>query len=378
MSPLTSVNGRQVLMFGSNNYLGLTEHERVTGAAREALDAYGTGSRLANGTLGIHSELEHMLAAFFGKERALVFTTGYQANLASISALAGLNDVIITDRRDHASIVDGARLGHGTLVRFNHNDLGHLQRLLTTRTTSHPCLIVVDGVFSMEGDLAPLREICELKDRHGARLLVDDAHGVGVLGDGGRGTCEHLGVLDRVDVIVGTFSKSLASIGGFVAGPAEVVDFIGHRASAVVFSASAAPASVAAASAALQIIAEEPARRARLRERVTQLRDGLRAMNLEVGDSPAGIVPIFIRDDISVLRLWRDLFDAGLYVNPAISPAVEPGSALLRASCMATHTDADVRQAIEIFGQVMAGKGGPAGTFAQHTPPAPSQPVEES
>lgn len=354
MASHSRVGDRQVLMFGSNNYLGLTGHPKVVEAARDALDRYGTsctGSRLANGTLRLHCELEEALAAFFNKERALVFTTGYQANIGSISALAGRSDVVIADRKDHASIIDGSRLGRGTLVRYHHNDLNHLERLLRSYSGKHACLIVVDGVFSMEGDLAPLREICDLKSRYGARLLVDDAHGVGVLGENGRGTCEHLSVLEDVDLVVGTFSKSLASIGGFVVGPAAAVDYISHKASAMVFSASASPACTAAAAAALRVIAKEPERRALLRNSVDRLRDGLRGMSLEVGDSPAAIVPIFIRDDRKVLGLWRSLFDSGLYVNPAIAPAVEPGSALLRASCMATHTAAHVDQALAIFEQ---------------------------
>jgi 8-amino-7-oxononanoate synthase len=343
---------REILMFGSNNYLGLTGHPRVVGAARDALDRYGTsctGSRLANGTLGLHRELEEALAAFFGKERALVFTTGYQANIGSISALAGHNDVVIADRRDHASIIDGARLGRGVVTRYRHNDLDHLEQILASHAGKRACLIVVDGVFSMEGDLAPLREICDLKNRFGARLIVDDAHGIGVLGKAGRGTCEHLGVLDDVDLVIGTFSKSLASIGGFVVGPATVVDYISHKANAMVFSASASPACAAAAMAALQVIVEEPERRTELRASVARLRDGLRSMNLEVGDSPAAIVPIFVRDDWKALALWRSLFDSGLYLNPAIPPAVEPGSALLRASCMATHTSAHIDQALAIL-----------------------------
>jgi 8-amino-7-oxononanoate synthase len=353
MAPLCQTDGRQILMFGSNNYLGLTEHQRVIGAAREALERYGTsctGSRLANGTLGVHRQLEEELAAFFGKERALVFTTGYQANIGSISALAGHNDVVITDRRDHASIIDGARLGRGIIARYRHNDLDHLEQILAFHAGKHACLIVVDGVFSMEGDLAPLREICDLKNRFGARLAVDDAHGIGVLGKTGRGTCEHLGVLEDVDLVTGTFSKSLASIGGFIAGPAMAVDYISHRATAMVFSASASPACVAAATAALQVIVEEPERRDHLRASVARLRDGLRRMNLEVGDSPAGIVPIFVRNDWKALAVWRSLFDSGLYVNPAIPPAVEPGSALLRASCMATHTAAHIDKALAVFG----------------------------
>ncbi|MER3448301.1 MAG: 8-amino-7-oxononanoate synthase [Chloroflexota bacterium] len=340
--PEVVINGRKMLMFGSNNYLGLTQHPEVVEAAIKAVEKYGTsctGSRLLNGTLDLHEELEQELARWLGKEAALVFTTGFQTNLGAISALVGRRDVALIDRTDHASIVDATRLSFGQTARFKHNDMADLERLLEQYSPDHGVLIVVDGVFSMEGDLADLPRIVELKRRYGARLFLDDAHGLGVLGPTGRGTAEHFGLLDQVDVIMGTFSKSFASTGGFVAGPADVVWYIKHTARSFLFSASIPPASAAAALAALRIIQREPERLRRLWHNARVLKEGFERLGLSTGRSQSPIVPIILGDELKVGRFWKGLFDRGVYVNAAVAPAVTPGSELIRTSCIATHTD---------------------------------------
>ena len=347
-----TIEGKRVLMFGSNNYLGLTVHPKVKEAAQKAIEKYGTGtcgSRFLNGTLEIHLELERKLAEFMKKERALVFSTGYQTNLGTISALAGKEDVIITDKWDHASIIDGTRLSFGEIRRFKHNDMNDLERVLKSISDTKGKLIVVDGLFSMEGDIADLPGIVELAKKYGARVMVDDAHAIGVLGKNGRGTAEHYGLEDEVDLVMGTFSKSFASLGGFIAGKEYVINFIQHFARSLIFSASMPPANVAAVSAALDIIKNEPERRQKLWDNTKRMLEGLREMGYDTGLSETPVIPVIIGDDMKTFMFWRALLDNGVYVNPVISPAVPPGRQLLRISMMATHTDEQIDRALEVF-----------------------------
>jgi 8-amino-7-oxononanoate synthase len=354
------VDGRRLLMMGANNYLGLTTDARVKKAAAEALERYGpscTGSRFLNGTLDLHLELEERLARYVGKEKALVFTTGYQANLGAISALVGRNDVVICDKEDHASILDGCRLSLGELRRFRHADVEDLDRVLAATPKSAGRLVVVDGVFSMSGDIAPLREIVDCCRSHGARLMVDDAHGIGVTG-GGRGTSAQFGVTDQVDLIMGTFSKSLASVGGFVAGDEATIHWIQHRARSFMFSASLPPASTAAALAALDILEAEPERVARVNELGERMRRSLRELGFNTGESETPIVPIVVGGAMETLILWKSVYEAGVYTNVALPPAVPDGKCLLRTSYMATHTDAQLDAALDAFAAVHNGVGG--------------------
>lgn len=341
--------GRKVIMCGSNNYLGLTVDPRVREAARTALDRYGpscTGSRYLNGNLLLHEELERELAAFFGKESALVFSTGYQANLGAISALVGRNDVVIIDKDDHASIVDGCRLSFGEMKRFAHNDLHDLERQLQNCAPRAGKLVVVDGVFSMEGDIAPLPEIVDLCKRYEARLLVDDAHAAGVLA-GGRGTAAHFGLTGQVDLIMITFSKSFASLGGAIMGDDDVIHYIKHRARSLIFSASIPPSNAAAALAALTIMRAEPQRSARVMAIGAYMRSALSALGYNVGKSQTPIVPIVVGDVMPTFMLWRTLLDAGVFTNPVIPPAAPNGR--LRTSYMATHTEEQLNRVIEVF-----------------------------
>ena len=349
--PEVTMAHRPILMFGSNNYLGLTQHPAVREAATKALERFGTsctGSRLLNGTLDLHLELEERLAAFARKEATLVFTTGYQTNLGVISALVGRHDVVITDRADHASIMDGCRLSFGEVVKFRHNDMAHLEQVLVEYAGRKGMLIVVDGVFSMEGDLINLPEVVRLKKKYGARLLLDDAHGTGALGQYGRGTAEHFGLEDDVDVLVSTFSKSLASTGGFVAGSRDLIYYIKHNARSLLFSASIPPASAAAALAALDICQTDLERRARLWHNIHRLKAGLLSLGLDTGRSESPVVPIIIGGELQLGFFWKELFKRGLFVNAAVPPAVEPGRALIRSSCIATHTDEHVDRALDI------------------------------
>ncbi len=351
------VRGKRMVMIGSNNYLGLTTDPRVRKAAQDAVAQFGTsctGSRFLNGTLAMHQELEQRLARFLGKEDAVVFTTGYQANLGTISSLLGRGDVVICDKEDHASILDGCRLSLGRLMRYRHNDIEDLERVLRACPSNAGVLVVVDGVFSMEGDLAPLPEIVELCRTYGARLLVDDAHGIGVTG-GGRGTAMQYGVLDEVDLIVGTFSKALASVGGFVAGEASVIHWIRHRARSLIFSASLPPSSTAAAFAALEILEAEPQRVDRVNAIAEQMRNAYRAMGLDVGASATPIVPIIVGDTLEALKLWKALFEAGVYTNVAMPPAVPDGKSLLRTSYMATHKQEHMDQVLQVLSDVLSG-----------------------
>ena len=347
-------NGQRLIMCGSNNYLGLTTHPKVKAAAREALERYGTsctGSRFLNGTLALHEQLEAELADWVGKEAALVFSTGMQTNLGTVSALIGRDDVVILDKDDHASIVDGARLGYGKIERYRHNDMAHLERVLKSIPDSAGKLIVVDGLYSMEGDLACLPDLVPLAKQDGARLMVDDAHGMGVLG-GGHGTAAHFGMTGDVDLIMSTFSKSFASIGGFVAGDETVIHYIKHHARALIFSASIPAANAAAALAALQVMREEPERVARVNQIGDRMRNGFRQLGFNIGQSSTPIVPIFTGSDELTFLTWKLLFENGVFVNPVISPAVTQGRQMLRTSYMATHTDEQLDRVLEIFEKV--------------------------
>lgn len=348
------IEGRHLIMLGSNNYLGLTMDPSVRNAAVEAIREYGTsctGSRFLNGTLALHGELEDRIAAYLGKERALVFSTGFQTNLGVLPALVGRGDVVICDKEDHASVVDGCRLALGRMHRFQHNDTEDLKRVLAACDPNVGKLVVVDGVFSMGGDIAPLPDLIPVCKEYGARLLVDDAHGIGVIGEG-RGTAAHHGVMDDVDLIVGTFSKSFASIGGFVVGESAVVEWIQHLARSLIFSASLPAPNVAAALAALDVMEREPERVARVNEIADRMRAGYRALGFDVGESETPIIPIFIGESMTTMKVWRGLYDAGVYVNVAIPPAVPPGKSLLRTSVMATHTNEQLDRALEAFAEV--------------------------
>ncbi len=349
------VDGKKKIMLGSNNYLGLTTHPKIKEAAKKAIDEYGTGScgsRFLNGTLDIHIELEKELAKFVKKEAALVFSTGYQTNLGIMSALLGKNDVVVLDKWDHASIVDGTRLGFAQVMRFRHNDMDHLRKILDKIPKEKGILIVVDGVFSMEGDIAKLPELVEIKKEYGARLMIDDAHSIGVLGPNGAGTADYFNMFDEVDLIMCTFSKSFASLGGFVAGDAKVIDYIKHFGRPMIFSASLPPAMVAAARAALEIIKTDKKRREHLWKVAKMWQDGLRNMGFDIGDTQTPIVPIIIGDDQKTFYFWKALMDAGVYTNPVITPAVPPGRQLLRTSIMATHTEEQIQKALHITGEI--------------------------
>ncbi len=356
--PLTNNEGTEALigdhhliMIGSNNYLGLTVHPQVRQAAIDAIETFGTsctGSRFLNGTLELHLELERRLAEWVGTERALVFSTGYQVNVGTISALVGRDDYVITDKEDHASIVDGCKLSYGTMRRYPHNDLEALERVLSSLPAASGKLVVVDGVFSMGGDIAPLPDLGRICRQYDARLMVDDAHSIGVLG-GGRGTAADFGITEGVDLIMGTFSKSFASLGGFVAGSAGVIDYIQHHARSLIFSASIPPANAAAAMAALEIMEHEPERIARLIEIGDFMRERYRALGFNIGATQTPIIPIIIGDDQRTLLFWKALFDAGVYTNPVLSPGVPPGMQLLRTSYMATHTDEQLARVLATF-----------------------------
>jgi len=348
------VNGRRVIMAGSNNYLGLTNHPRVKEAAIKAIEKFGTGcagSRFLNGNLEIHEELETKLARFFRKEAALVFATGYQTNLGTIGALLGRNDVAILDKYDHASIIDGCRLSFGQAKKFRHNDMKDLERVLQG-TKDKGKLIIVDGVFSMEGDIADLPNIVKLAKAYGARVMVDDAHAVGVLGQGGRGTAEHFGLEDQVDLIMGTYSKSLAAIGGFVVGSRVVIDCIKHTGRSMIFSASLPPALVASVSAALDIIEEQPQLRTQLWKNTHKMLKGYKELGYDTGTSETPIIPIIIKDSIKTYEMCKLLFENGIFVNAVVSPAVPPGRELLRTSYMATHTEEQLDRVLGAFQKV--------------------------
>jgi len=363
--PVVEMEGAERIMLGSNNYLGLTGDERVVQGARDALTRYGTGltgSRLLNGTIALHLELEQEIAEWMGTEEALVFTTGHQANLAALGTLLAPGDTVVADSGDHASILDGCLLSRAKLRAFRHNRMDKLEKTLE-KAVAHDgggVLVVVDGVFSMEGDVAPLGQITELCARFGARLMVDEAHGAGVLGARGAGAAELLGVEDRVDLRMGTFSKSLASCGGFLAGDHEVIDYLRVQSRAFLFTAAGVPAAVGAALAALRILrsGEGPQLLARVLDNAAYLHAGLRAHGFKVvaheGDHMTPIVPVIVGDDWKAVLLWRALYDAGVFVNVAIHPAVPPGGALLRTSVMATHDRATLDRALAAFASVKA------------------------
>lgn len=350
-----TVRGKEMIMIGSNNYLGLTSHPEVKQAAIDAIKIYGsgcTGSRFLNGTLDIHEDLERKLAQFMNKESALVFSTGFQTNLGTISALVNKGEYIITDRSDHASIVDGCRLSFGKVLKFRHNNMSDLKRVLSTCPKHSGKLIVIDGVFSMEGDIARLPDIVELAKKYHARVMVDDAHSIGVLGKNGRGTAEHYNLEDEVDIIMGTFSKSFASIGGFIAAKEEVIHYIKHFSRALIFSASPPPAAVATVSKALDIIIAEPERRERLWQIARKMHEGYRALGFDIGDTETPIIPILIGENMKTFKFWKLLFDEGIFANTAISPAVPPGTARIRTSYTATHTDDQMNRVLEVFEKV--------------------------
>jgi 8-amino-7-oxononanoate synthase len=353
--PVVTHLGKELIMLGSNNYLGLTNHPEVKEAAAVALAIFGTGcagSRLLNGTLDIHLQLEERLATFTGREDALTFSTGFQVNLGVLSCLLQRSDIALLDGMNHASLIDGCRLGFGKTFKYRHNDMADLEKKLANLSHDKGKIIAVDGVFSMEGDTAKLPEIVELKNRYGARLMVDDAHGIGVFGINGRGTPEHYGLEDEVDLLMGTFSKSLATIGGFIAGRAEVVDFIRHEARAAIFSAAPPPASMAAAMKALEIIEREPERRKNLWEHARFMKREFKTLGFDTGPSESPVIPLLVGEDEAAFVMTMKLQEQGVFANPVISPAVPKGQAMMRTSYMATHTAEHLERALEAFAAV--------------------------
>jgi len=353
--PVVTMNGTTVIMLGSNNYLGLTNHPEIKAAAAAALAAYGTGtagSRFLNGTLDIHVELEDRLAAFMKREAALTFSTGFQVNLGVISSLIDRKDTVVLDNLDHACILDGARLSFGRVLKFTHNDMASLEERLRSIDSGRGSLIVVDGVFSMEGDLSDLPRIVELAKRYHARVMVDDAHGVGVMGEHGRGTAEHFGLEDDVDLVMGTFSKSLAAVGGFVAGTRPVIDWVKHHARSLIFSAAPPPASVASVIKAVEIIEREPERRARLWDNTRYMKRELEGLGYDTGASASPVIPLLVGEDMTAFRMTMRLQEEGVFVNPVITPAVPPDRAMIRTSYMATHTRDHLDRALEAIAKV--------------------------
>lgn len=351
------MDGHRTIMIGSNNYLGLTSDERVKTAAAQAVKEYGagcSGSRFLNGTLSLHIELEKRLAAFVKKEAAMVFSTGFQTNLGIISAIAGRNDYIVCDQQNHASIIDGCRLSFAKLVKYKHNDMEDLERVLKNIPDTAGRLIVTDGVFSMEGDICNLPGIVRLAKKYKARVMVDDAHGLGVMGKYGRGTAEYFELEDEVDIIMGTFSKSLASLGGYMAASEDVVHYVKHASRPFIFSASIPPANTAAAMEALRILEQEPERVARLWENAQYMREGFQRLGIPTGNSETPIIPVMTYEDMRTFIIAKGLLAAGVYVNPVISPAVPQGQALLRTSYTATHTKEQLDYALNAFEQVFS------------------------
>lgn len=352
---VVNMEGHRVIMIGSNNYLGLTSHPEVVNAGIEAYKKYGSGcsgSRFLNGTLDLHMQLEDELAKFLKREAVITFGTGFQSNLGIISAIAGRNDVILCDKENHASIYDGCRLSYAKMFRYEHNDMEDLERNLKNIPSDKGILIVTDGVFSMGGDLCKLPEIVALAKKYGARIMIDDAHGLGVFGEHGRGTAEHFGLEDDVDIIMGTFSKSLASLGGFMAGKKEVVDYVKHNSRPFIFSASMTPASTACALTALKILEREPERVQHLREITDYMRNALRERNIPIRESVAPIIPINTYDDHKTFYACKVLFEKGVYVNPCVSPSVPVGEAIIRTSYTATHTKELMDEAADIIKDV--------------------------
>ncbi len=358
------IDGRECIMVGSNNYLGLVNHPKVKEAAAEAARKYGsgcTGSRFLNGTLDLHLELEHRLAKFMKREAALVFSTGFQTNLGTISSLVGKGDALFIDRQVHACIVDGARLSYGKVYKFAHNDMDDFERVVNNviNNNNHRggLMVVVDGVFSMEGDIVDLPRLVEVAERYGVRVMVDDAHSVGVLGETGAGTAEHFGLIDKVDITMGTFSKSFASLGGFIVAEAAVIEWVKHTARTLIFSASIPPANAASVLACLDIIESEPERRENLWKNARRMRRELADLGFDVGRTETPIVPLVIGEDLEAFAFWKALFDRGVFTNPVISPAVPPGQAMIRTSYTATHTDEQLDRVVEIAAEVGREKG---------------------
>lgn len=354
------MNGKKVLMFGSNSYMGLTNHPKVIEAAVEATRKYGTGmagSPFLNGTLTIHKDLEARLADFVGKEDAMIYSTGFGVNLGVVSTLTGREDYIILDEQDHASIIEGRRLSFSNYLKYRHNDMDSLEAQLKKCDPDKVKLIVTDGVFSMEGDVANLPEIVRLAKKYNATVMVDEAHGIGVFGRGGRGTCDHFGVTDDVDLIMGTFSKSLASLGGFIATDKTITNYLRHHSRSYIFTASVTPAATAAVNAALDIMESEPERQEHLWKITKYALDNFRAMGCEIGHTSTPIIPLFIRDDYKTFRVTRDLLDEGVFVNPVVTPAVAPQDTLIRYSLMATHTEDQVQRSLEAIEKVFKKNG---------------------
>jgi len=344
------LNNKRVLMFGSNSYLGLTNHPKIKEAAKKAIDKYGSGcagSRFLNGTLDIHIELEEKLAAYTGKEAAILFSTGFQANLGILSTITGRNDYLILDEYDHASIIDGSRLSFSKVIKYAHNNMDDLEARLCNLPAEAMKLIAADGIFSMEGDIVKLTEIVALADKYGANIMVDDAHSLGVIGESGAGTASHFNLTDKVDLIMGTFSKSLASLGGFVAGDDDVIDFLKHKARSLIFSASMTPASVASVLAALEIIQSEPERIDKLWQNTEYAMQLLHEYGFDTGETESPIIPVYVRDNYKTFMLTKMLQEAGVFVNPVVSPAVPSDASLIRFSLMATHTFSQIDEAVE-------------------------------
>jgi 8-amino-7-oxononanoate synthase len=352
---VVTIEGQRRIMLGSNNYLGLTHHPKVLEAASRALHTYGsgcTGSRFLNGTLDLHLQLESALAEFVGKEDCIVFSTGYNANLGLISGLVGRGDIVFLDKLDHASIVDGATMSRGETERFNHGDLAGLERKLARANGNAGKMVIVDGVYSMEGDIADVPSLVRVCKRNGAALALDDAHALGVLGPKGDGTAAHFGLTDEVDIVAGTFSKSLASIGGFVAASANVINFLRHHSRALIFTAALPPSNTAGVLAALEVMQAEPERRDELWKNTRRLQDGMRALGFDTGPSETPIVPILIGPLDKTFIMWRRVFDAGIFTNPVVPPAVPPSQCRLRMSLMATHTSDQIDYCVETIGQI--------------------------
>ena len=354
------INGKKVLMFGSNSYMGLTNHPKVKEAAIEATKKYGTGcagSPFLNGTLDIHKQLEARLAEFVGKEDAMIYSTGFEVNLGVVSCITGREDYVILDEQDHASIIEGRRLSFSTPLKYKHNDMDSLEDQLKKCAPDKVKLIVTDGVFSMEGDVAKLPNIVELAKKYDATVMVDEAHGIGVFGKQGRGTCDHFGVTNDVDLIMGTFSKSFASLGGFIATDKEITNFLRHHSRSYIFTASITPASTAAANAALDIMLNEPERQEHLWKLTNYALEGFRNMGCEIGHTETPIIPLYIRDNYKTFTITRDLLNEGIFVNPVVSPAVAPHDTLIRFSLMATHTKEQVTVALEKIQKVFRQHG---------------------
>ena len=348
----STVSGRRVIMVGSNNYLGLTMHPKVREAAIHAIEKYGsgcTGSRFLNGNLDIHRELEEKLAAFTRQEAALVFSTGFQTNLGAITTLVGKNDVVFVDREDHASIMEATRMVWGKVVKFKHNDMADFERVVSINNETAGKLVVVDGVYSVTGELCPLPELIEIAERYDVKVMVDDAHGVGVLGTCGAGTCDHFGVVERADIIMGTFSKSFASLGGFLAGDRAVMEYLRHHARALIFSAAMPPPAVAACLAALDIMQAEPERMTRLLEITGRMKAGFEELGFTLRPTGAAIVAVLVGDMWKAIIFWKELFDNGVYANVFVPPGVPPGHSLIRTSYMATHSDDEMDEVLETF-----------------------------